>query len=76
MDFEVDLMIKPTEEEIQKWITAGAKRLIIHVESVENPEAFVEKIRHSFRVQILFFILKLEFAAIIPIHRMMFLNTL
>jgi ribulose-phosphate 3-epimerase len=47
MDFEVDLMIKPTEEEIQKWITAGAKRLVIHVESVENPEAFVEKIRSS-----------------------------
>lgn len=46
MDFEVDLMIKPTEEEIQKWITAGAKRLIIHVESVENPELFVEKIRN------------------------------
>lgn len=47
MDFEVDLMIKPTEEEIQKWVTAGAKRLVIHVESVENPAEFIEKVRNS-----------------------------
>ncbi|HLP44111.1 MAG TPA: hypothetical protein VK145_02425, partial [Candidatus Nanoarchaeia archaeon] len=47
IDFEADLMIKPTEEEVMKWVTAGAKKIIIHIESVENPKEFIEGLRKS-----------------------------
>lgn len=47
IDFEADLMIKPTLEEVTKWVTAGAKRLVIHAESIENPAELIEQIRNS-----------------------------
>jgi ribulose-phosphate 3-epimerase len=34
LDFEFDLMVKdPTEDEARKWLSAGAKRVVLHVES-------------------------------------------
>ncbi len=34
IDYEFDLMIKdPTEDEARKWLSAGAKRIVFHVES-------------------------------------------
>lgn len=45
IDFEVDLMISNPEEVWRDWITAGAKRLIFHVESLHDPLTFLENIR-------------------------------
>ena len=42
-DFEVDLMVKNPEEVIESWVEAGAKRVIIHIESTEKiEEAFLK----------------------------------
>lgn len=36
LDYEFDLMIKRPEDSLDKWIALGPKRIIIHVESVED----------------------------------------
>lgn len=33
IDYEIDLMVKNPKEDAEKWIQAGAKRLIFHIES-------------------------------------------
>jgi ribulose-phosphate 3-epimerase len=38
LDFEVDLMIENPEAEVSKWITAGASRIIVHVEGMKDFE--------------------------------------
>lgn len=35
-DFEVDLMVKNPEAVIKDWITAGAKRIVVHYESTDE----------------------------------------
>jgi ribulose-phosphate 3-epimerase len=35
-DFEADLMVENPEVIIRDWISAGAKRVIVHIESVKN----------------------------------------
>src|SRR3989338_8837842 len=50
IDFEVDLMIENPEFWVQKWVTAGASRIIVHVESMKDfgvirdavPEGLIE----------------------------------
>jgi hypothetical protein len=37
LDFEADLMVANPIDVAQDWITAGAKRLIIHIESFKTP---------------------------------------
>ena len=39
LDFEVDLMIENPEAEVLKWVTAGAQRIIVHVEGLKDFEA-------------------------------------
>ncbi len=39
LDFEVDLMIHNPEAEVSKWVTAGAQRIIVHIEGVSDFEA-------------------------------------
>lgn len=36
LDFEADLMVSNPEAVVPDWITAGAKRLIIHIESLDS----------------------------------------
>lgn len=36
IDFEADLMIARPEKEVEKWLQAGARRIIIHIESVSG----------------------------------------
>ncbi len=45
LDFEVDLMVCVNEQIIQDWISAGAKRLVIHLESVDDIETLIHEIR-------------------------------
>lgn len=50
LDVEVDLMIENPEEWVGKWITLGARRIVVHVESMKDfekirslvPEGFAE----------------------------------
>jgi ribulose-phosphate 3-epimerase len=42
IEYEVHLMVENPEEYIQQWISAGAKRIIVHIESFENPEKALE----------------------------------
>jgi len=48
MDFEADLMIKNPEESAEKWIKAGAKRIILHVESSPKILDFVKNLRKTY----------------------------
>lgn len=51
-DFEIDLMVLNPETEIERWIKAGAKRVIIHIESVNNIEDIFLKIPSNIEVGI------------------------
>lgn len=44
IDFEVDLMVQNPEEVVGKWITAGAQRIIIHREGVNDFEKIREMV--------------------------------
>jgi pentose-5-phosphate-3-epimerase len=48
IDYEIDLMIDKPEEEIDKWILAGASRLIVHIESTKNIQKIVDNINSRF----------------------------
>ncbi len=43
LDYEFDLMIKdPTEDEARQWLSAGAKRIVLHAESSSNLHPVIE----------------------------------
>jgi ribulose-phosphate 3-epimerase len=48
MDFEADLMIKNPEETIEKWIKAGAKALVVHIESSPKVLDLVKDLRKTY----------------------------
>ena len=45
VDFEADLMVKHPENIVDDWISAGAKRVIIHIESTPDPLSLFQKIK-------------------------------
>lgn len=47
IDFEADLMIQNPEEEIKNWISIGASRIIVHVESVQHMDFIIEEVQSS-----------------------------
>jgi ribulose-phosphate 3-epimerase len=54
LDYEADLMIANPEEEAPKWLNTGVKRIIFHIESIKDPNAFfaqeaiADEVRRSF----------------------------
>jgi ribulose-phosphate 3-epimerase len=40
LDYEIDLMIARPEKHIDEWLPLGASRLIFHIESIEDKDAF------------------------------------
>ena len=48
LDFEVDLMVENPESTIPDWIKAGAKRLIIHIESSKDPFKLMADLRNKY----------------------------
>lgn len=48
VDFEIDLMVKEPERVVGDWITAGATRLIVHVESTKRLEEIVRQFNEWF----------------------------
>ena len=45
MDFEADLMIKTTQEAVEKWIRVGAKAVVLHLESSPEILNIVKELR-------------------------------
>ncbi len=48
MDFEADLMVKNPEESAEKWIRAGAKALVFHIESSSKILDLVKDLRKTY----------------------------
>lgn len=48
MDFEADLMIKNPEESAEKWIKAGAKGIVLHIESSSKILELVKELRKTY----------------------------
>ncbi len=45
VDFEVDLMVADPEQEVEHWLTAGAKRIIVHFESTKNMDRIIGELQ-------------------------------
>lgn len=43
--YEVHLMVSNPENEIEKWVTAGAGRIIFHFEAVDDARVVIQKIK-------------------------------
>lgn len=43
VDYEIDMMVADPHEKIDDWISAGAKTLIIHIESTDKLDAIIER---------------------------------
>jgi len=48
LDFEVDLMVVNPESVIEDWVKAGAKRIVLHIESSKSLLAFLKEFRKKF----------------------------
>lgn len=48
LDFEVDLMVKNPNEVVDDWVMAGAKRIVLHLESAPNILETIEKMRGEY----------------------------
>ncbi len=48
IEFEVDLMVSDPEAKIDEWVAIGAKRIVVHYESVPNFEEFLERFEPTF----------------------------
>ena len=48
LDFEVDLMVKNPEKVVEEWVNAGAKRLVLHIESSGDIRGLLEKLRNEY----------------------------
>ena len=44
VNFEIDLMANKPEERVEQWVTAGATRIIIHVEAKGNVPGAIESL--------------------------------
>lgn len=47
-DFEIDLMVSRPQDVVEKWIKAGARRIILHYESIPNLKEFLENLRQKY----------------------------
>jgi ribulose-phosphate 3-epimerase len=45
VDFEIDLMVADPEQEVEQWLTAGAKRIIVHFESTNNMDRIIGELQ-------------------------------
>jgi len=48
IDFEVDLMVEKPENEINYWISVGAKRIIVHIESTDKMPEIINNFKKRF----------------------------
>lgn len=52
IDFELDLMIKNPEEQYEKFLQLGPKRIIFHFETMSNPLEFLQKVKTESFVEV------------------------
>ncbi len=45
VDFEADLMVKDPEKIVGEWVTAGATRIIIHIESTKEMQRIIDELK-------------------------------
>ncbi len=45
LDVELDLMVSRPHTRLQDWVAAGAKRVVVHFESVDDPVSVLSEIR-------------------------------
>ena len=45
VDFEIDMMVQQAEESVLKWVNAGARRIVLHVESRTDIEKALREVR-------------------------------
>lgn len=48
IDYEIDLMVSDPEAAIAGWVTAGAKRIVIHYESVKDFKSLLANVRKEY----------------------------
>ncbi len=48
LDLEIDLMVRNPEEIVHNWVKAGAKRIVLHLESAPNILEIIEKLRAEY----------------------------
>jgi ribulose-phosphate 3-epimerase len=48
LDFEIDLMARNPKEVVESWIKAGAKRLVLHIESAPNILELIQELRDEY----------------------------
>ncbi|MFA6340702.1 MAG: hypothetical protein WCX27_00470 [Candidatus Paceibacterota bacterium] len=48
LDFEADLMISDPEKSAEDWITAGAKGIVLHIESSKELPNFIKELRKKY----------------------------
>lgn len=47
VSFEAHLMINEPEKHVEKWIDAGVKRIIFHIEATSDPDAVIQACRNK-----------------------------
>ena len=52
IDFELDLMIKNSEEKYEEFLQIGPKRMIFHFETMKNPLEFLKKVKEEGFVEV------------------------
>jgi ribulose-phosphate 3-epimerase len=50
LDLEIDLMVKRPEEVVDAWIKAGAKRLVLHIESSPDILNTIKRLREEYGI--------------------------
>ncbi|MFA6338965.1 MAG: hypothetical protein WCW87_02830 [Candidatus Paceibacterota bacterium] len=45
INFEIDMMVEYPEDKIEQWISAGASRIVFHIESTKNPEIVIDHLK-------------------------------
>lgn len=48
IDFEIDLMVRHPEAIVEDWVMAGAKSIVLHIESTPNILELIEKLRAEY----------------------------
>ena len=48
LNYEIDLMVDKPEDVIEKWIAAGASRIVVHIESTKQMEKIVKEVAERF----------------------------
>jgi ribulose-phosphate 3-epimerase len=48
VDFEIDLMVNDQEKAVRDWITAGAKRIVLHLESPVDVKDILRRLNKEF----------------------------